>query len=447
MPANPNSRQSNVLIFESIKTSDNSLKIAMPDTPYNFTKVGTLRQFTAALELKEFALIIINAESEIQNTIDMVKTARCLAPETSVLVITDKLNQKLIEVMTVAGAADCLERPISGALFMSRIKNLCELTRTRGELMMLKQQVAMSYAFDNFIGVSAEIQKIKRTIQNLVNSEFTVILSGEDGTGKNLLAKIIHYHSLRRKSPLSEMDCSAATTAQIETELFGSLSQTSEPRLLGGLFKRGLGGTVFIDKLHLVDSKSFSSLQSLLLQNVTSPGAIKSDTGNFRLMISVNESMYNLYSKRVMDRKLADGLNAIEIFLPPLRERLSDIELLIGYFVRMIAFENDAEPCSITPAAIEMLKTHQWPGNVRELENCIRRASVLCSNGCIDIADVSFISGKIELNRMTSLMKDRPSGARSMAETQRHLISEALDANEWNFTQTARQLGIGRTTL
>jgi len=442
-----NSERTNVLIFESKEIADNTLKIAVPELPYNFIKVGNTAQLSQALKNNEIALLIVNVESEIKSAISTIRTFKSYNSDSNILVIADSIDQSNVTEFTNAGASDCLTRPVASSLLMSKMRHLCELAKTKKELMMLKQQVAMSYAFDNFIGASAEIQKIKRTIQNVINNDFPVILSGEDGTGKNLLAKIIHYHSTRRNAPIAEIDCSAATSTQIESELLGPNEPSLEKGLQGTLFRRGATGTVFIDKLHQVDSQVYTKLQPLLTRGGSKTGAITCGETNFRLMISINESLYSLYQKGVIDRKLADSLSAIEIHLPPLCERTGDVELLAGYFLRMIAFENDSAPLSITPAAIEMLKTHHWPGNVRELENCLRRAAVLGTNNVVGISDVNFISDKIEPNRMAGFIKDAVTGTKSLAENQRHLISNALASNDWNFTQTAKQLGIGRTTL
>jgi DNA-binding NtrC family response regulator len=290
---------------------------------------------------------------------------------------------------------------------------------------MLRQQVAMNYAFDNLVGVTPEIQKVKRIIQHSANNRTTVILSGEEGTGKNLIARIIHYHSPDRNNPLIIIDCSADTSENALSELVENKSAK---------------GTLLIDKLHLADKATRLNLQKQIAQGLAGDGA------GFRLIMTINEPLFNMYAKGIIDRKLIEGLSAIEISLPALRDRTEDIEILVSYFLRMISFENNAPTPSITASALAMLKSHSWPENVRELVNCLRRAAAVCSNNCIDVSELRIVTAGSAQFRVSSDV-DKSSKSASLEENQRHLITDALDHNDWNFSQTAIQLGIGRTTL
>jgi DNA-binding NtrC family response regulator len=441
------SKPHSILIFEFDNAADKSLNIALPGLQYSFKRTASTEEFTGLVKSVDFALVILNSISDFNLARKLVHTIKTECSETGIILISAHSEHPAESALTELGVTDCLIEPVPANLLINKIKLTCESFNDKRELLTLRQQVAMSYAFDNLIGVSAEIQKIKRTIQNVVNNDFPIVLSGEDGTGKNLLAKIIHYHSTRRQATFAQMDCSALHNSQIETELFGTGQSplTSSPN--GPLFQRGADGTIFIDKLHLLDSKMLSRLQNLLLKNSSNIGSIRLGDKDFRLFISVNSPLYDLYADNILERKFIDGINAVEIHLPPLRDRMGDIEMLAAHLLRMIAFESDSQPLSITSGAVEMLKSHDWPGNIRELENCLRRAAALCNDRTIDIADVSFISAGIEYNRLNSLMKSKFDRARSLSDSQRHLISEALAANEWNFSQTAKQLGIGRTTL
>jgi len=412
------------LILESEHTTDDSLKITIPDLPYDFKKVGSTETMFRALNVKEYSLVLLNAEFKADEIAKTIKQIKRKSPDTEVLVLAGSNGHTLAVEAAKAGAADCLFKPVANNVLLAKIKCMCELVKTKNELMLLRQQVAMNYAFDNLIGVSAEIQKIKRTIQSISNNDCVIILSGEDGTGKNLLAKIIHYHSSRRKNPLVTLDCSVVPAAQIESELL-----------------RAASGTVFIDKLQLFEASTLAKLQNHFRRKPADSSC------GFRLIMSVNEPLYDLFAKGVLERKFIEGLNAIEISLPPLRERTKDIELLTAYFLRLIAYENGSDTLSITADAIELLNGHSWPGNVRELENCLRRAAALCNKKHIDASEVGLVTSDSRVGRHANSEKDRPAKFGSLVENQRHLISQALESNEWNFTQTARQLGIGRTTL
>ena len=417
--------QAEILIMESDHTSVDSLSITLPDLPYSFKKVGSSDELLKALDFKDYAVILLNAENNCQHIPDFIRMIKRKSFETVIIVMASPLNRSIAADAVNAGASDCLFTPVEDNILLSKIISACEMVKTKNELMILRQQVAMNYAFDNLVGVSAEIQKVKRIIQHSLNDRTTVILSGEEGTGKNLVARIIHHHSSRRNNLFHVIDCSTSTLERLESQ-WSELKSAKE--------------TVFIDKLHLADKTVQLNMQKQIAKELAGDGL------GLRLIISVSEPLYNMYSKGIIDRKLIESLNAIEISLPALRDRAEDIELLVSYFLRMISFENNSPTPSITPSALEMLKSHHWPANVRELANCLRRASAICHNNCIDVSELRLVTTGSAFFRLGSEVGIL-SKSGSLQENQRHLITNALDANEWNFTQTAKQLGIGRTTL
>lgn len=428
-------QKTKVLVLESEQTTDNSLNIETSIQQFTFRKFSTDSDFATEIKSGNYSLILINTDQNGIDTVGILSRVASANFDIPVILIADSTDES---TMTTVGdsSIEILLRPVSSQVLLTKIKTVCEHYNTRKELLNLRQQVAMSYGFDNFVGLSREIMKIKRNIQHISANDSTIILSGQDGTGKNLLAKIIHYHSARRHSPLVSLDCSAFTPEQLETELFGTESGTTNET---GILKRVGNGTLFLDKLNLLKIETQSKLESYLKRHANST--------NFRLLISISEPVYDLVARNQLNKTLIDHLQAVEFTLPQLSERSEDIELLTAYFLRLITFENDSDALTITPAAVELLKRHHWPGNVRELENCLRRASALCNNATLDIADISFISINTAGTNLRDFVSDRQVKKKSLADSQRHLISEALDANDWNFTQTAKQLGIGRTTL
>ncbi|HEX2897552.1 MAG TPA: sigma 54-interacting transcriptional regulator [candidate division Zixibacteria bacterium] len=435
---NRNKNRIGILILESENASASSLNISTPDLPCEFKKVGSTESMYRELKASDYALALLNMNSTGEQITSAVKKIKHLSPETQIIAVFENEQRKLGESAVAAGADDCIFKPLTGNILINRIKNICEMVTTKNELMRLRQEIAMSYGFDNFVGQSAGIQRIKRAVQGVTFNDTVVVLSGENGTGKNLLAKIVHYHSPRRKNPFLKLDCSALTASQIETELFGIAQSATSDKTPGSLLKRAASGTVFIDKLHLLEQSVLAKVQKELHRH------LRGNTAAFRLIVSVNEPLYDLYSRGVIDRKLTEGLDAVEISLPPLRNRLEDINQLASYFLRLISFENGAGSISIGSSVLEFLKSYAWPGNVRELENSIRRAVLVCNHDCIEMTDVSFISGanvaSAGPNRMHTTKQ-------SLVESQRQLIERTLDDNQWNFTQVAKQLGIGRTTL
>lgn len=420
----------NVLVLESRHSHDDFLKITIPDLPCQFKKVDLTETHKLPLNFREYAIVLVDLESDHAKAVETVQTIKRLSPDTLIIALTDQKNPILADAAVKAGADDCVLKSAASSTIQAKLKNLCEMTITNNKAMLLRQQVAMNYAFDNLIGGSAEMQRIKRTVPSVANDDTVVVLSGEDGTGKNLLCKIIHYHSSRRNNPLIKLDCTAMTESQFQYEIVSK-----------NLFERAASGTLFIDQLHLLNPVMLAKLQTQL------PTLRKNGSLDFRLIISVNRHLYDLYSCGILDRKFLEGLEAVEIHLPPLRQRTEDIQQLVSYFLRIISFETGCGSLSITSAALELLKEYSWPGNVGELKYFLNRASAVCNYNCIDVTDVSLPPTESDGIVVDKIPRSSSVKTQSLVENQRHLIALALDANGWNFTQTARQLGIGRTTL
>jgi len=448
MAKNNQAHQPNILILDSQNTIDDTLNIAVPDLTFKFRKVGTVEALFETLKTGEYHIVLLNLEKDGDQFVDTIKLIKQKYAAIEIIIIVGAKEDSIVTASIQAGARDCFIKPVSSPILLSKINHICELQNAKRELLNLRQHIAMNYTFDNFIGLSAKIQKIKRTIQHLYGDNSTIFLSGEDGTGKNLLARIIHYHSSRRNHPLVTLDCSTLTTSQIEDVLFGTSLAADESSEKSNLFERAAGSTFLIDKLHLMDltlqAKLIKYLERLRVGVGTDsiPNSLK-----FRLLITVNAPLFELCSDGTIDKSFLEKLGAIEIFSPSLRERSEDIGLLAAYFLRMIAFEKDLDKLSISSDAIEILKSHRWPGNVRELESCLRRAAALCHNNHITGTDIGLIIGAQPNESLADIANRDSSKGSSLVESQRRLIAEALAANNWNFTQTAKQLGIGRTTL
>jgi len=426
-----------ILLLDIKSDQKSSLSIAIPELLHRFKQVTSIESARTELGRKNYLTMIVMIDNESSELLTAISQLTSEFPNTEIFAAINPENQELAAKAINAGASDYLLNPINSDILLSKIMAITESKNNMSELMMLRQQIAMNYGFDNFVGVSLKIERIRKTAMQMALCDIPVVISGKTGTGKTLLANIIHYHSLRRKNALNTIDCSSATKEFIETELkriFDSNSMDTS--------------TVFISHLESMDLDSQKLLTQLIALNKNKSYESENDQpGMPRLILSCDQPLYNLVRKNLVDNRLVEMLQMIEISIPSLINRIEDIEVLASYYLRKYAFEIDSPSLGITSSAIDKLSKHDWSGNVRELENCLKRAVTICQEKNLDAVSVTFVESTRHKGSLTSAIESKGGQKSSLADSQRMHITKALEENNWNFTHTAQQLGIGRTTL
>jgi len=392
--------------------------------------------------------MVIVGGTDSQKTIAEIRTS---CPWLVVIALVDSSIPASYEAITPS-AHDYVSTRCSDQELCLRIKKALEHGLMRRELTNLRQQVAMSYGFDNIVGISKPMVKLRETIRRIAPTDITILVTGPVGTGKELVAKVIHHHSLRRKGNFVTVDCSSIPEPLFEAELFGSGTAPAgtESHAETGLLAEADGGTIFFDDVDRLppslQPKLMNFLKNYTLTANGRPGATKVDV---RVMSATSANLEALVNEGCFSKELYYQLAVVPLTLPGLAKRAEDIEVLTEYFLRRLAFEMDRPQFEITRAALDMLVGHTWPGNVRELENTLKRATALCRNNCVDADDILFIRSSADRETddeaAESPTLERKTGL--LDEGQRSIIIKALSENNWNFTQTAQELGIGRTTL
>lgn len=326
-----------------------------------------------------------------------------------------------------------------------RINRAITTQKNRSELIILKQQVAMNYGFDNLIGNSKQTDKLKESIRNIAPTDINVLISGPTGCGKTLVANIIHHHSDRRKKSFITVDCSTIPDTLLEETIFGANNSPTD----FGLIDTSNGGTLFIkdvDKMsYRVQQRFFQFLQT---GSITKSVTDETRKFNVRVVSSTEAKMSHKIKNDTFMEELAYRLGEINLVIPSLSERIEDIEQIAEYFTRRISSETGRPMYTISRGALELLFKHPWPGNVRELENTMKRATALSKNSTIEESDILFIeSGQVTPVSVPFENDDVSNGKGLLDEGQRKLIIKTLKSNRWNYSQTAQDLGIGRTTL
>jgi len=346
-----------------------------------------------------------------------------------------------------AGATDFLLKPFSLDHLMQVVNKALEVRALRDENRQLKEELGRRYEFDNIIGRSANMQEIFAIIERVGPTRATVLLAGESGVGKDLIARAIHFHSPRRDRPLVKINCTAIPENLMESELFGyekgafTGANTTKP----GKFEQADTGTVFLDEigdvpgpiqvklLRVLQEREFERLGSNVTRHI-----------DVRVIAATNQDLRAALEQGTFREDLYYRLNVVPINIPPLRERKQDIPFLANHFLKKLAPDAGRHVEAITDAAMEKLIGYHWPGNVRELENVIERSLVMATGTQLDAADIKLESAPRP--RPQSEANFLPEGL-SLDQYEQDIIREALRRADGNKSQAARMLGLTRNAL
>lgn len=368
-------------------------------------------------------------------------------PETAVILFTAYGDLNLAVEGMKRGAADFITKPWVNEKLLVTIANVLRLKESEALAGRLREAnhaiVGNQTAQQLLIGNSAAMVEVHKMIQKVAVTDANVLILGENGTGKELVARALHEHSLRKKEVFMHVDLGALSGTLFESELFGytkgAFTDAREDR--AGRFELAQGGTVFLDEIGNLDINLQAKLLTVLQRRqVNRLGSAKVLDLDIRLVCATNQHPAEMLSEGTFRQDLLYRINTVEITLPPLRQRREDIPLLVNHFLQYYCRKYQKPLLQISGATMEGLCTADWPGNVRELQHATERAVIL--------------SEQEELSPEDFLLSKRPSGnstdARStfdLAENEKSLIMEAIAANQGNITAAAKALGIDRQAL
>ena len=344
--------------------------------------------------------------------------------------------------------ADGRRIPISVSTALLRDKNGSiiggvETFRDLTQVETLRKILESNYTFSDMIGRSKPMQDLFTLLPAIAQSESTVLIEGESGTGKELVAKAMHNLSPRRKKSMVVVNCGAIPDSLLESELFGykagAFTDAKKDKL--GRFAIAEGGTIFLDEIGDVSAALQVKLLRVLQDHEYEPlGSIKSEKADVRVIAATNMNLTKMMQEGHFRQDLYYRLNIVEINVPPLRERLSDIPLLIDHFIGKFNHLRNKDISGVTPATLNILMNHEYPGNVRELENILEHAFVICPGGVI------------HPNHLPKYLHDQRAApvveiAGTLSEMEALFLVATLRRNNWSRKDTARELGINPSTL
>jgi DNA-binding NtrC family response regulator len=402
-----------------------------------------------ALEMiknKHFDIIVSDIRMPKMSGIEMLEKVKEIKPEIVVIIMTAFASvESAVEAMKL-GAYDYITKPFKIEELLVRIKKAEELINIKKENQWLRSSISKNYSLDSLIGISKEVMKIKKLIQTVSNKKTTVLITGETGTGKELLTSIIHHISDRRDKPFIKVSCAILSREIFESELFGhekgAFTGADKQRI--GRFEMADEGTLYLDDIDDIpldlQVKLLRVLQEEEFERVGSSKPIKI---NVRVIASTKADLQKLVKEGKFREDLYYRLNIFPIHIPPLRERKEDIPGLIFHFISMISPEREFV---ITDDAMNKLKLYNWYGNIRELKNITERLLLLSSNNTID---VDIIPSELSKSNTDSL--HLPIGEIPLEDIiyniEKDIIRKSLELTNGNMAKAAELLKIPSSTL
>jgi DNA-binding NtrC family response regulator len=406
---------------------------------------------TAELALPRAALadlILTDLKLPGMDGLAFLKETHTRNPQAAVILMTAHGSVEAAVEAMKEGAADFLQKPFSLDHLTTLINKVLSVQSLKAENRRLKEELDQRYQFDNLIGRSVAMREIFQTVTRVAPTRATVLLAGESGVGKDMIARAIHQHSPRKDGPFVKINCTALPENLMESELFGyekgafTGATSSKP----GKFEQADKGTVFLDEigdvpaniqvklLRVLQDRQFERLGSNLTRNV-----------DVRVIAATNVDLRAALEEGRFREDLYYRLNVVPISVPPLRDRREDVPFLVLHFISKLGKELGSEIKEISPGAMDRLLEHNWPGNVRELENTIERSMVLASGRVLEAADVRIenIRGTVASASATQMLPD----GYTLDQWEQVMIREALQRAGGNKSQAARLLGLTRNAL
>lgn len=438
-----------LLIVDDDRSHRLMLTTLMQEWGYRIMEAEDGEQALQIVRDKPVDLVLMDMRMPKMDGIEATKAVHRHNPAIPIIVITAYSSVPTAVEALKSGAVDYVTKPIDFEALRVVLERALEHTRLKEENQNLRSLLARFQAVE-IIGSSVAMHKVLELVALVAPTDATVLITGESGTGKGIVARAIHANSTRREKALVEVNCAAIPETLMESELFGHEKGafTGAEKLRKGRFAMAGEGTIFLDEIAelslTMQAKLLRVLQDGEMQRVGSDAAVPVDV---RVIAATNRDISAMVAGGTFREDLYYRLSVFPVDIPPLRERTEDIPSLAQHFLRCLSSKNQKEIKGITPRAMDLLLRYSWPGNVRELENAMERSVILAREAYISPAELPPCVQKADAEDAECLMSDHKGKETNLAELEKEAILQILKEMEGNKSEAARRLGITRRTL
>src|SRR5262245_14282766 len=448
-PASPSclraSAMATILVVDDESSARTTLALLLRKRSHRVAEADGVATAVKTLADEAFDVIVTDLRMPDGDGLEVLRAARIHCPDADVILLTAYAGWESAKEAIRLGACDYFEKGREPDELLHRIDRALAETALRRENANLRAQVRARYALPGLVAASPQMAQVLELVGRVAPTDATVLIHGESGVGKEVIAKALHHASTRARGPFVAINCAALPENLLESELFGHVrgAFTGAATAKKGLFEEAHGGTLLLDEIgEMTPSLQAKLLRTLQSGEVRPVGSTQASLVDVRVVAATNRDLEQMIRQGGFREDLFYRLNVISLAVPPLRERREDITRLAEHFLARLA-ERQGRVLRLSPAAMDRLLRYPWPGNVRELENAMERTAILARGDVIEPEDLPpHVTAGLSVGAAPHL--DSP---RTLAEAERIHIIQMLERSGWNHSRAAEALGIGRTTL
>jgi len=441
--------KANILVIEDDPSLRRIMQLRMDHNGFTVRCAATGEEGIEMLEGEPFDLVLTDLMLPGVSGLDVLKYVKSHHPTAPVIVLTAfGTVETAVEAMK-SGAFDYLTKPVDNEELYLAVNRALETARLREEVGNLRISVSRKFGFENILGHSPKLLHVLDVAARAAQSDATVLINGETGTGKELLAKAIHFNSPRSAKPFVAINCGAIPRDLLESELFGHVkgSFTGAIAHKKGRLEMADGGTLFLDEIgEMPPELQVKLLRVIQEREIDKIGSNMPQKIDVRIVAATHRNLLNMVEDGAFREDLFYRLAVIPLELPPLRERAVDIPTLVEFFFARAKEKNRRANLQLAPELMSYFSAYRWPGNIRELENIMERIVVLAEGPMVRLTDLPGSLTAVA-PKDNAMQIDMPETGISLENVERDLIRRALEKYDWNQSQAARYLDISRKTL
>ena len=438
-----------ILLIDEDNTEYNRMMAMLASSGYEVIGARTTQAALDSIHESIFDVVVEKVGSTKPESHAIYQAIKEKNPPTRVILVSDAAHVSTAVELMQMGADDFLQKPLSMDMLEIKVRQALNNRSLSNEVDFLRHESGLIYDFNDIQGQCPQMQRIFSVLKRITRSNASVLITGETGTGKELIAGAIHYNSERRNRPFVSVNCAALQETLLESELFGH-----ERGAFTGAVKQRIGrleqantGTIFLDEIGdmslRIQAKLLRVLQERQFERLGGSRTIKVD---LRIVSATNKNLIEEIEKASFREELYFRINVIHIELPPLRERGTDLEVLADFFLQKFRRSLNRNIKGFTPQALQTVRDYPWPGNIRELKNVIERAVLMCQGDILEQEDL-FLDGR--LARISSQVQQPAchDSVVKLKDLEKNTILEALEKTHWIQQDAAKLLGVSKRVI